>query len=67
MDDVKLDNLAKAYVESREEMWQVLAEKVGEKRAVVESKVSSNIDILKPSITIHNNPWLNKLLISNSV
>ena len=39
-DGVKLDSLAKAYIECREEMWQILAEKVGEKWAMVESKVS---------------------------
>ena len=38
-DGVKLDSLAKAYLDCREEMWQILAEKVGEKWSLVESKV----------------------------
>ena len=38
-DGVQLDNLAKAYIEVREEMWQILADKVGEKWPIVESKV----------------------------
>ncbi len=35
----KMDNLAKAYLDLRKEMWGMLAERVGEKWQVVEAKV----------------------------
>ena len=38
-DGVKLEDLAKAYLESREEMWKIIADKVGEKWQHVETKV----------------------------
>ena len=38
-DGMKLEDLAKAYVECREMMWKILGEKVGEKWQHVESKV----------------------------
>ncbi|MCJ1242873.1 hypothetical protein MMC30_000069 [Trapelia coarctata] len=37
-DGVKLEDLARAYVESREMMWKIIADKVGEKWQHVESK-----------------------------
>ncbi|MCJ1479021.1 hypothetical protein MMC13_007705 [Lambiella insularis] len=37
-DGVKLEDLARAYVESREIMWKILADKVGEKWQHVETK-----------------------------
>ena len=36
---VKLDELAQAYFEVRRDMWKILAERVGEKWTLVESKV----------------------------
>lgn len=36
---VKIEQLARAYVEVREEMWEVLAKSVGEKWQDVEKKV----------------------------
>ena len=39
-DGIKMDAMAKAYVELREQMWQLLAERVGEKWQTVENKVS---------------------------
>ena len=38
-DNGKMEHLAKAYADVREEMWKVLAERVGEKWQVVEAKV----------------------------
>ena len=38
-DGVKIEQLAKAYVEVREEMWEVLAKLVDEKWQDVEKKV----------------------------
>ena len=38
-DGVKLEELARAYVDSREMMWKILADKVGEKWQHVEIKV----------------------------
>jgi len=43
-DGVKLEDLARAYVESREMMWKIIADKVGEKWQHVETKV--NISLL---------------------
>ena len=39
-DSIRIEALAIAYAEVREEMWKLLAVKVGEKWLVVESKVS---------------------------
>jgi len=39
LDGVKLEDLARAYVESREMMWKIIADKVGEKWQHVETKV----------------------------
>lgn len=39
-DGVKLDLLSKAYIELREQMWKILADRVGEKWQNVEAKVS---------------------------
>jgi hypothetical protein len=36
---VKIEDLAKAYIECREEMWKIVANKVGEKWQTVEQKV----------------------------
>ena len=38
-DGVKMDKLSKAYLELREQMWKILADKVGEKWQSVEAKV----------------------------
>jgi hypothetical protein len=38
-DGVKLDVLAQAYMEVRRDMWKILAERVGEKWTLVETKV----------------------------
>lgn len=38
-DGVKLDLLSKAYIELREQMWKILADRVGEKWQNVEAKV----------------------------
>ena len=42
-DGVKTEDLAKAYLECREEMWKILATKVNEKWPVVEAKVFSPV------------------------
>ena len=39
-DDLKLENLATQYMEVRREMWGMLANRIGEKFAIVEQKVS---------------------------
>ena len=39
-DGIKMDMLSKAYVELREQMWKILADRVGEKWQNVEAKVS---------------------------
>ena len=39
-DVAKVGSLAKAYMEVREQMWEVLAERIGEKWTNVEAKVS---------------------------
>ena len=36
---VKMETLAKAYNDLREEMWKILADRVGEKWQIVEAKV----------------------------
>lgn len=38
-DGVKVEALARAYLDVREHMWKMVADKVGEKWQVVESKV----------------------------
>lgn len=38
-DGVKMESLAKAYLDVREQMWQILADRVGEKWQTVEAKV----------------------------
>ena len=38
-DGVKMDKLSKAYLELREQMWRILADRVGEKWQSVEAKV----------------------------
>ena len=38
-DGVKIEDLARAYLECREEMWKLVAEKIGEKWQLVETKV----------------------------
>ena len=38
-DGVKIETLAKAYVDVREQMWKLLADRVGEKWQNVEAKV----------------------------
>ena len=45
-DGVKVEVLAKAYLEIREQMWQLLAEKVNEKWSTVEEKV--RIHLMNP-------------------
>lgn len=40
-DGVKLDVLAQAYMEVRQEMWSILAARVNEKWQLVETKVCS--------------------------
>ena len=39
LDDVKFETSAKAYLELREQMWKLLADRVGEKWEIVEAKV----------------------------
>ncbi len=41
-DGVKMDELAKAYADVREQMWKVLADRIGEKWQTVEAKVRSH-------------------------
>lgn len=38
-DGVKVETLAKAYVDVREQMWKILADRIGEKWQNVEAKV----------------------------
>ena len=38
-DGVKMDNLSKAYLQLREQMWKLVADKIGEKWQNVEAKV----------------------------
>lgn len=42
LDGVKLEVLAREYMNVRKEMWSILAERVGEKWATVEAKVSTD-------------------------
>lgn len=39
-DGIKLETLAQAYMEMRQELWQPLADRIGEKWGLVEAKVS---------------------------
>ena len=39
-DGARIEDLARAYLESREEMWKLVAQRVGEKWQTVEQKVS---------------------------
>ena len=39
-DDIKIEDLGRAYLECREAMWRVLADSIGEKWQTVEAKVS---------------------------
>lgn len=40
-DNAKLEKLAVAYIDCREQMWKVIGDNIGEKWQVVEAKVSS--------------------------
>ena len=39
-DGTKMEALAKAYNDAREQMWQLLADRIGEKWQIVEAKVN---------------------------
>ena len=41
-DGIKIEDLARAYLDVREQMWKILAEQVGEKWTTVETKVSQS-------------------------
>ena len=43
-DGVKIETLAKAYVDVREQMWRLLADRIGEKWQNVEAKVCQPTD-----------------------
>ncbi|KAI9707388.1 MAG: hypothetical protein M1836_000349 [Candelina mexicana] len=46
-DAEKMENMAKAYLDVRKEMWGMLAERVGEKWQVVEAKVQKGLKNLQ--------------------
>ena len=46
-DGVKLEAIARAYIESREMMWNILAEKVGEKWQHIENLVFTMTESLE--------------------
>lgn len=50
LDGVKLEVLAREYMNVRKEMWSILADRVGEKWATVEAKVRTNA-VLSPRAT----------------
>lgn len=52
LDGVTIEKLAKAYVDVREEMWRLLADRVGEKWQTVEAKVCH------PTCDFPNVQWL---------
>jgi len=43
-DGVKVETLAKEYMNARREMWTILADRLGEKWQLIEQKVSSSIE-----------------------
>lgn len=45
-DGVKLEVLAQAYMEMRQEMWSLLAARVGEKWQLVEQKVGLRVKLI---------------------
>ena len=49
---VKMETLARAYVDVREQMWKILADRVGERWQIVEQKVSFH-----PKIRSLNTQW----------
>ena len=51
---VKLDQLAKGYDELREQMWTLLANRVGEKWQTVEAKVRQYFSLRYPAVTGYN-------------
>ena len=57
---VKMEDLAKAYNDLREEMWKILAERVGEKWQTVEQKVPNSTtiqDFLDKELTLLDSAW----------
>ena len=52
-DDVKLENLATQYMAVRREMWGILANRLGEKFAIVEQKVGRHFSTV---FNISNQP-----------
>ena len=59
-DGVKMDKLSKAYLELREQMWKILADRVGEKWQSVEAKVCHPINNPKttnPAAKMSSSAW----------
>ena len=56
-DPAKFDALAVAYLQLREQMWKILADKVGEKWQIVESKVSMSISFCLRIANIDSSVW----------
>ena len=57
---VKMEDLAKAYSDLREEMWKILAERVGEKWQTVEQKVpnpATTQDFLDKELILLDSAW----------
>ena len=52
-ESIKSDALAKAYVELREQIWQMLAHRIGEKWQTVEAKVCIYVQRLRTSLLIY--------------
>ena len=55
-DGVKMDNLAKAYSDVREQMWMILAERMQEKWTTVEAKVSCHFPICNLAFLVADMP-----------
>ena len=45
-DSIRIEDLSRAYLQVREQMWKILAEALGEKWQTVETKVSNHICML---------------------
>ena len=56
-DGVSLEDLARSYMETRETMWTILADKVGEKWEHVETKVLSISSSFECMINVYVSAW----------
>lgn len=67
-DSRKLEMLAEEYLACRKQMWEILAERVGERWAVVEAKVRSVIQFyFRMLVLIVNSAWRKASSLSRSL